>query len=173
MKRSGFTLIEMMVVVAIIGILASIATPAFIKYVKQSKTSEATLNLKTISDGASAYYQADQFDTDGNYVAQRQFPGVNGESKVPGSVPKGVKVITPSASWSASPWSELNFGMSKSHYYQYAYELMAPNVFSSRARGDLDGDGTTSFFVLSGEADIAGEIKLSAPYILPGSDPLE
>ena len=62
MKRTehGFTLIELMIVVAIIGILAAIAIPAFIGYVRRSKTSEATGNLKSIFLGATSYYNGER-----------------------------------------------------------------------------------------------------------------
>jgi len=47
-KASGFTLIELMIVVAIIGILAAIAIPNFLKFQCKSKQSEAKTNLSGI-----------------------------------------------------------------------------------------------------------------------------
>ena len=55
-KKSGFTLIELMIVVAILGILAALAIPAFIGYVRRSKTVEATGNLNSMFKSAAAYF---------------------------------------------------------------------------------------------------------------------
>ena len=55
--RKGFTLIELMIVVAIIGILAAIAIPNFMKFQSRSKQSEAKSNLKAMFTAEKAYYQ--------------------------------------------------------------------------------------------------------------------
>ena len=55
--EKGFTLIELMVVVAIIGILAAVAIPAFMKNARKAKTAEAVTNVKKLYDGARSYYE--------------------------------------------------------------------------------------------------------------------
>ena len=59
-NRQGFTLVELMIVVAIIGILAAIAIPAFLRSVKKSKASEAEGNVKKMMDGAKGYFTGSQ-----------------------------------------------------------------------------------------------------------------
>lgn len=54
-KQEGFTLIELMIVVAIIGILAAIAIPNFIQYQMRSRTSEAKTNLSAIKTANFAF----------------------------------------------------------------------------------------------------------------------
>ncbi len=61
-KQRGFTLIEIMIVVAILGILAAIAIPALTKYMRRSKTSEARVNLAKMFDASSAYFNEEHVD---------------------------------------------------------------------------------------------------------------
>src|SRR5947209_17562432 len=52
----GFTLIELMIVVAIIGILAAIAIPNFMTYQAKARQSEAKVNLGGIFTTATSYF---------------------------------------------------------------------------------------------------------------------
>jgi prepilin-type N-terminal cleavage/methylation domain-containing protein len=55
-KREGFTLIELMIVVAIIGILAAIAIPNFIKFQLRAKAGESKVNLAGIRTAEESYF---------------------------------------------------------------------------------------------------------------------
>ncbi len=183
-NKRGFTLIELMIVVAIIGILASIAIPAFIKYVKQSKTAEAGMNLKTMADGAAQYYEVDHYTTTGLPTANKQFPTVDGtlanqeESSVPveGGPPAGTKYASTQDDWSQEPWKDLKFQIAKPQYFLYTYHSKndpGPAEFSGRAEGDLDADTITSSFNVNGSTNASGEPILTPVFVSPNSDELE
>jgi prepilin-type N-terminal cleavage/methylation domain-containing protein len=67
-KKSGFTLIELMIVVAIIGILAAIAIPKFAELIRKSGEGASKGNLGSIRSALSIYYG----DMEGQYPAQIQ-----------------------------------------------------------------------------------------------------
>lgn len=150
-KQKGFTLVELMIVVVILGILAAIAIPAFIKYIRQSKTSEAKENLGYIYKGMITYYQEEHVLAGTGTVVTLYFPKTN-LAPIPGTVPTGQRVTVPSATWEADvTFDAIRFSVTEPIYYQY---LITTHVegpgktasFSASATGDLDGDGNTSLF---------------------------
>ena len=54
--RKGFTLIELMIVVAIIGLLSAIAIPSFLRFQLKSKSSEGKTNLAAIRTSQQSHY---------------------------------------------------------------------------------------------------------------------
>lgn len=72
-SKKGFTLIELMIVVAIIGILAAIAIPNFIRFQLKAKTSEGKVNVAAIRTAEEAY-----FSEFGSYVTGSVSPAANG-----------------------------------------------------------------------------------------------
>ena len=64
-KTQGFTLIELMIVVAIIGILAAIAIPAYQDYIKRSKVTELATSASACKVSVTEYYQSEnEFPTE-------------------------------------------------------------------------------------------------------------
>ncbi|QEL64199.1 type IV pilus assembly protein PilE [Oryzomicrobium terrae] len=57
MRRTGFTLIELLITIAIIGILASVAYPAYTSYVQRGRIAEAMNQLATMRVQLEQYYQ--------------------------------------------------------------------------------------------------------------------
>lgn len=57
MKRNGFTLIELMVVIAIVGILAAVAMPAYTSYIARGKITDAVAALSEYRIKMEQYFQ--------------------------------------------------------------------------------------------------------------------
>ncbi len=155
-EKKGFTLIELMIVVAIIGILAAVAIPAFMKYIRRSKTSEATMNLRKLFDSSVSYFEAEHAARNGNILA-RQFPASIDMTPAADFCSAGAEKFVPDeGAWMAATWQALNFALSDPHYYKYSYDSDGFDKearFTARANGDLDCDGTVSTFERVGTVD--------------------
>src|SRR5688500_13470753 len=76
--RKGFTLIELMIVVAILAILAVVAVPAFIKYMRRAKTTEAIDQIDKMYKASATYYSTPQVKKGTGEKIQCQFPASQG-----------------------------------------------------------------------------------------------
>jgi prepilin-type N-terminal cleavage/methylation domain-containing protein len=168
-SKKGFTLIELMIVVTIIGILAVVAGPELMKYQTRAKTAEATQNVSKIADGARAYYLSERTDRQGRLIP-KQFPVTVGETP-PGFACQGNAPLKfdprdfgDANGFGQESWQALQFAVSKPFLYRYKFETQGVGqgaFFTARAEGDLDCDNTTSLFEQTGNIDQNNQVVIN------------
>ena len=183
LNKRGFTLIELMIVVAIIGILAAVAIPAFINYMLKAKTTESALNIDRIFEGATVYFDEEHaFKNDPNAVMTHYQPGA--QVWTPAGDPSEVKFIASLqlTGWATPEWQALVFSQQDNFYYQYQYdsncasgECTDGSLIKCEAQGDLDGDNNDSYFVRTGAVNYTANVgwTLAGAIAIYKRDPLE
>lgn len=181
-NRRGFTLVELMIVVAIIGVLAALAIYGVRKYLTNAKTAEARMAIGRIAKDASSAYIRENMDPGvlgfGKSAAATNRLCESAAAKVPAKEAdiKGQKYQSAPSEWEVAGWSCLRFSMTDPQYFQYNYVASgsgsaAGDSFQAVAQGDLDGDGTLSTFTLEAEVRAEGDVLVlvTAPSITEGS----
>ena len=131
-SRKGFTLIELMIVVVIIGILAALAIPRFMQATTKSKQSEAKQLLKQIYTMQRTYRQAN-----GLY-------GDNGVSAAAG----GAAIQT---------FPQIGVEVMEGNIYQYDI-VAAANTFTATATANLDDDATVDTWTMDQNGNLQNTI---------------
>ena len=153
----------------VVGILAAVAIPSFLKYTKKAKGSEAIINLRKMSDGARAYFGSEHVGPGGSPLA-KQFPRTTPPTPSAAPCASGNPKYIPSArAWRSHPsWRALSFELNDPHYFQYrvvSFGRGSRARFAAYAWANLDCDSTTSQYKIFGRVDVTGEVKRAGPVI--------
>lgn len=164
-SRKGFTLIELMIVVAILAILAVVAVPAFIKYMRRAKTTEAIDELDKIYKGAAVYYTTPKITQEGVKL-ECQVPANQGVTPLEGTCCASLggpdhdadeRCDATTAYWDEETWSAVSFQITDQHYFCYSFnqngQTLSATIFTAQANADLDCDNIQSTFQRMGFGD--------------------
>ena len=187
--NQGFTLIELMIVVAIVGVLAVLAVYGVRKYIANAKTAEARNSLGQIGKDSATAFEKETINaavlTQGTSTAVLRSLCASAGAAVP-STSAGIQgkkyqsIGTSGSDWLVDQSTNagffcLKFSMDQPQYYMYNYvqggggSNVVGGNFSAIANGDLNGDGNLSTFSLIGAIgsgmvlNIAPSINETAP----------
>jgi type IV pilus assembly protein PilA len=162
-RAAGFTLIELMIVVAIIGILAAIAIPNMQRMQLRAKSGEGKINLAAIRDAQESYF-ADA----GNFVPWASVPNAAG------SPPGQVKVAWPTGLCNSPPlpadpgYCWVGWQPEGDVYFNYEVDTntgvpLTSSYYFAGAEADIDGDGLRAYFGFS-HTDDSGAFVSPGPF---------
>ena len=160
--KLGFTLIELMIVVAIMAVLAAVAVPSFIRYLRRARESESKEILAKIYKNLKDYYTRVHVDSRHTSFSNT-FPH-DGDCHQAGYPPiaqrHGNNYLISGTAFDAECWRRLHFKVTENLYYDYHYETNGwgdpdDHVWAWSV-GDLDIDTTPAYWYVNASIQTDG-----------------
>jgi prepilin-type N-terminal cleavage/methylation domain-containing protein len=154
-RGAGFTLLELMIAVAVVGVLAAVAIPLLSSYQLRSKSAEAKTNLGAIRVLEESYYSENNM-----------YRSANAEpAAIPGSVAVTFDGVT-------SDFQPLGFVPQGRVYFSYGVAVSDDGAgYTADAAADIDGDGFVQYWGYAkpdgSGTMIAGKVGCDTAGLLP------
>ncbi len=168
-SENGFTLIELMMSAALIGVLAAIAIPNYLSFQARSRQAEAYSNLSSLSRAYTSFYAEQGFYPD------MRTRSVGSEPSLPATATLGTTKLTWDANTQAF-FDIVGWGVEGGVFYTYDVNAAEGGgcscgvaCFTATAHGNVDGDaGWSALMYAVPEVDSSGTVQGECPSAIGG-----
>lgn len=128
-KALGFTLIELMIALAVLGVLAAVAIPSYLGYIRRGYVNEAVTGISNIKAAEEQYFNMNECYTEAD--------------PLPVSIPSGTSVQWPAPVPAGSGWDQAALAVRPDARVRFQYRVYATNAFDVGDSCDSPSTGTT------------------------------